>query len=367
MIILLNQYQKLDHIATIVSLIVIALMAITFGILFLIYYHYYSKCIANDIENATLKKEIVKENKKYFKEVEVLMNDSTIHIKEIKEKLIPLKTYVEKQKNTKPRKTIKIISNVFLCIFYLFFVCMLIAAVYIKSSGDVFSLLDTSCLVIKSGSMEEKNEKNTYLFENNLNNQISTYELITIQKVKEDELQLYDIVAFKNSKNEIIVHRIIQVYQENDEVFYMTRGDANDGSASYEIKIKYEDIIGRYTGYHNFYLGVFIYYFQSGIGLITLSFALILVGFYEILDSLISKRIKRKKSELYARIDQDILSCLTNATNLSYLPIDFTSIHLEDDNKTSKNKTMVRIHIPPLNMQGKELRYVLYRKKKNKR
>ncbi len=326
----LDKFSQLDLISTIVSIIVIFLLVVTFGILFLLHYRYYKKCILHHLEDDVLKKEVLYENKKYLKKTETLLNDNAKSLEEKKTQIDPLASYVEQKK--KKHIPLKIAGNIFLGVFYALFVLVLISAIYIKSSGDMFVVRDTSCLVIQSGSMEEKNEYNTYLFENQLDDQISTYSLISIRKVAKEDIHLYDIIAFKDQDNRIIVHRVIQIYEENGEIRYMAKGDANNGSASYELSLRYEDILGKYTGYQSFALGVVIYYFQSGIGMITLCFGLALVGFYDLLDIKLGKYINSRKQELYLVIDQEIQDAITNKTNLPYLNVDFSQF-IESENE----------------------------------
>lgn len=319
--IILDRAAQLDSISTIVSIVVILLLTLTLGGLFALYYHYYSKCITHEVEDDYLKKEVISENNKYFRQTETMLNNRLIKMEIKRQKIIPLEDFVEKK--SRSNNKIKIIANTFLVVFYLCFASLMGFAIYVKSSGDLFAINNTSCLIIKSGSMEERNSNNKYLFENDLNNQIDTYSLIGIEKVSEENLSLYDIVAFKDKKGNIIVHRIIEIKNQNGKTFYMTRGDSNSASASYELNLSYSDIIGRYNGFQSFGLGIVIYYFQSGIGLITLAFGLILVGFYDILDIYLGKKIKDRKKVIYVLINKEISTAIDNEEQLPYLTIDY--------------------------------------------
>lgn len=317
-LIFLDKASQLETISTVVSIAVIFLLALTFGILFYLYYRYYGKCISHEIEDDYLKKEVILENKKYFKETDAIVNDKKLTKEEKKEKVIPLGRYIVEKRKSK--NGIKIVANTFLVAFYLVFISMMAFAIHVRSSGDLFSVFDTSCLVIQSGSMEEKNERNTYLTENQLDNQISTFSLIAIEKVAQEEIELYDIVAFRNPRGQVIVHRVVNIFEENGKTYYMTRGDANNGSASYELKIAYEDILGEYNGYQSFPLGIIIYYFQSSIGLITLAFGLCLIGFYDILDILLGRKINQRKQVIYQWTYEEILRRIDLLPDLSYIP-----------------------------------------------
>lgn len=319
--IILDRAAQLDSISTIVSIVVILLLTLTLGGLFALYYHYYSKCITHEVEDDYLKKEVISENKKYFRQTELMLSDRSIKMEIRRQKIIPLEDFVEKKSQSNNK--IKIIANTFLVVFYLCFASLMGFAIYVKSSGDLFAINNTSCLIIKSGSMEERNSNNKYLFENDLHNQIDTYSLIGIEKVSEDSLALYDIVAFKDTKGNIIVHRIIDIKNQNGKTFYMTRGDSNSASATYELNLSYSDILGRYNGFQSFGLGIVIYYLQSGIGLITLAFGLILVGFYDILDIYLGKKIKERKKVIYVLINQEISTAIDHEEQLPYLRIDY--------------------------------------------
>lgn len=325
--IILSSAERLESVATIVSIAVIALLAITLGGLFMLYYHYYSKCIKGQIEDEYIHDEIIAENKKFFKEEgeKLSETDRQFCYRYNERKLLQLHLY---EKNH-GKNRMKIVSNIFLVIFYLVFVSMMSFAIYVRASGELFSINNTSCLIIKSGSMEEKNEYNSYLEENNLNDQISTYSLIGIEKVEEQELKKFDIIAFRDDKERIIVHRIIRIKEDEGKIYVETRGDSNMASASYEIKIPYERIIGRFNGFQSFGLGIVIYYFQSGIGMITLAFALILLGFYDILDARLGKLIADRKLVLAIGIDYDMNIALFNHQELPYMKVDYSEPILE--------------------------------------
>lgn len=62
----LDAVARLENIAFAVSIAVILLLALTFAGLFFLYYRSYGRCISNKLEDDALKKEIIKENRKYF-------------------------------------------------------------------------------------------------------------------------------------------------------------------------------------------------------------------------------------------------------------------------------------------------------------
>ena len=153
-------------------------------------------------------------------------------------------------------------------------------------------------MVVETGSMSYKNEANTYL--ESYDNQIATYSIIGVDKVEKNELKIYDVIAFKNNENEIIIHRIIGI--ENNR--YLTRGDANDLTDSY--RPVFEDVIGVYNGFNIPYLGIFIIFLQSNSGIVTVIAILYCLILFGILSDKIEKKLETRKKELLEVIDVDI-------------------------------------------------------------
>ncbi len=145
-----------------------------------------------------------------------------------------------------------------------------------------------------TGSMEEAYEGNTYLKDKGLENQITQYSMIGVEKVNPEEVALYDVLAFKNTKGETIVHRLIRIDSTEDGYRYTFRGDANSGSASYETALKFDSILGRYNGFQNYGLGVAITYFKSTAGIIALSSTAVFLVAYEVSEELIDKEYKER-------------------------------------------------------------------------
>ena len=120
----------------------------------------------------------------------------------------------------------KMISGIF-CAFLCAF-CLLSVAVNIL--GDNFSMGIPSVSVVKSGSMATKNTKNKYLFDNGLNDQLQTFDLIvTKSPPTEFDLQLYDIVVYEVDDT-LVVHRIVEIEEPNakhpNERYFRMQGDA---------------------------------------------------------------------------------------------------------------------------------------------
>ena len=142
-------------------------------------------------------------------------------------------------------------------------------SLYSRIKNNVTQFGDNAILVVASGSMSVKLESNDYLYTNNLNNQFNTYDLITVRTAHSTaELRRYDVIAYRNDKGMNVIHRIIDVDTSGSEIRYVTRGDANAASDSY--RPKFSDVIGKYTNKRIPGIGVFVMFFQSYAGIVTI-------------------------------------------------------------------------------------------------
>ena len=105
--------------------------------------------------------------------------------------------------------------------------------------GTEMSLGGNIPLVIVSGSMSYKNEDNQYLYDNDLDNQFQTYDIIVVnQTASPDDIELYDVIAFYSSDG--------------------TVGDY----------LPYQQIVGEYHGVRVPAAGAFVLFLQSGAGVV---------------------------------------------------------------------------------------------------
>lgn len=177
----------------------------------------------------------------------------------------------DKKSKKKRYKVGKIIANTlsYLLLFILgsSFIFTLIG----KISNDVVPIGQSGLIAISTGSMSNKNEKNSYLFTNELNNQIQQFDLIGVSKVhSKDDLKLYDIIVFKSDKGDNIIHRIIEI----NEYGYLTQGDANastDKGTLYKNYLSFDRIEGKYNNFKIPFIGMFVIFLQSPSGMITIA------------------------------------------------------------------------------------------------
>ena len=142
-----------------------------------------------------------------------------------------------------------------------------------RISGYNFSFFGLRSSVISSDSMSEVNvrhEDRDYLLENEerlyKNVLIFTYDASSIE-----DLEVYDIVTYVDSNNNLICHRIVQIDIEENKIW--TQGDANNAR---DGVIEFEDIKGVYIGKISS-LGAVTLYLQSPYGLFGISIAFLFI------------------------------------------------------------------------------------------
>lgn len=160
------------------------------------------------------------------------------------------------------------VVNLFTTLICLVLAVIFIFAILMSCQENDYAQESASLKVVKSGSMERKNEKNLYLFENNINNQIGTFDLIVTHPLpKEEELKLYDIVVYELD-GDMILHRIIGIEEPNakhpDERYFLLRGDSV--STSDPFPVKYSQMRAIYKNERVPFVGSLIAFLQSPAG-----------------------------------------------------------------------------------------------------
>lgn len=177
--------------------------------------------------------------------------------------------YEKQEKVIKKRKQMRILKKALFGVAFVFVVPLFIFSLIGKISGDIFFLNNEGLMVVASGSMSYKHDDNTYLVENNLNNQFSTYDIIYIKDVSnENELKLYDVIAFKTKQGKNIIHRIVEIIETDGQIKYKTQGDAiEEHDGFYPV---FDDVIGVYTNKKIDGIGIIVLFLQSPSGIITI-------------------------------------------------------------------------------------------------
>ena len=224
----------------IISLIVTFVSVFSFCIVFTVLYHSYQKSAISDIEHGK-------------KDIELI--DEVIY---------------EKQDKTKNKKKFwGVIKSVLFYALMIVIIPIFVLSFINKIQGNTTMIGNHTIMVVATGSMSEKHEENDYLITNRLDNQFDAYSIIVLDKVENPtDLNLYDVIAFKDDEGKNVIHRIKAIYEEDGVVRFETRGDANDASDEYHPS--FEDIIGKYSNSKVDSLGMFVMFFQSAPGIITI-------------------------------------------------------------------------------------------------
>ncbi len=174
-------------------------------------------------------------------------------------------------------------------------------SVYVNVQQDKYFDNIPTLKVVNSGSMSKKHEKNTYLFENNLNDQFQTFDIIfTYKAPKEEDLQLYDIVVYEVD-GALLVHRIVGIEEPNeehpDERHFLLQGDAVERPDRFPVH--YNQIQAIYRGKRIPYIGSFVTFLQSPAGWMCMILIVVAIVAMPILE----KKIAKAKAERWALLN----------------------------------------------------------------
>ena len=206
----------------------------------------------------------------------------------------------------KTRGVKKCKGSVLDCIFStLFCVVMFIVfgfSVYAKITEKNTALSVPQLRVVLSDSMSEKYENNKYLFDNDLNDQFKTFDLIVTRKLPDEfDLELYDIVVYEVDDT-LVVHRIVGIEEPNekhpDHRYFRLQGDF----VHYQDKfpVLYSQMRAIYQGERIPFVGSFVAFLQSPAGYLCV--LLMLFGIFSVpamerkLDEATEKRLALIKS-----------------------------------------------------------------------
>ena len=176
--------------------------------------------------------------------------------------------------------------------------CALLAMLLIVTSissclGDTKVKGMPAIKVIASTSMSEKYEKNTYLFKNNLDNQLQLFDVVVLHELpKEEDLKLYDIVVYEHISGALLIHRIVGIEEPNEnhpnERYFLLQGDAVHYPDTFPVR--YSQMRSIYIGERIPNVGSFVYFMQSPAGIICIILLLASLVLMPIADNYILKK-----------------------------------------------------------------------------
>ncbi|MBR2870590.1 MAG: hypothetical protein IKB98_04360 [Clostridia bacterium] len=199
----------------------------------------------------------------------------------------------KKKKKKKLSKTFDYVVTGLLSLIFIFFFC---SSMYINCVQNTYFENAPTYKVVKTDSMARRNEKNEYLFDNDLNDQIQAFDLIATYKLpKEKDLKLYDIVVYEVD-GVLLVHRIVEIEEPNknhpNERYFRCQGDSIDRPDRFPVK--YSQMKGIYRGERVPFIGSFVLFLQSPAGWLCILLVAVAVISTPILDVKISKAKKER-------------------------------------------------------------------------
>jgi signal peptidase len=217
--------------------------------------------------------------------------------------------YNKKRENAKKIKYIKIADGVFSALFCLIFISLFISSLMVQCTQEDTGRSDfTTFRVVQTGSMAKKHEKNEYLFENELDDQIQTFDLIRTDKLPDEmELELYDIVVYEVD-DILLVHRIVEIEEPNERHpdcrYFKMQGDAVE--APDRFPVLYGQMRAIYNGYRIPFIGSFVMFMQSMAGWLCMLLIVVAMIATPILEKTMEKaRAERLKLYIPELIAED--------------------------------------------------------------
>lgn len=196
------------------------------------------------------------------------------------------------------RKKCGTVDCIVSAIFGVLFVGVFAFSLYVNIQGDKYHENIPTLKVVNSGSMSKKFEGNEYLFENDLNDQFQTFDIIfTYALPDEANLELYDIVVYEVD-DALLAHRIVGIEEPNeehpDERYFVLQGDAVENPDRYPVR--YSQMKAIYRGKRIPYVGSFVSFMQSPAGWM----CVILIVLATIASPILEKKIEKAKAARYA-------------------------------------------------------------------
>jgi signal peptidase I len=149
------------------------------------------------------------------------------------------------------KKVWKITSNLITGLLFLLLIFMIFVVVSSKLSGGEPNFLGYQLKTVLSGSMEPTFKTGSVIVVKPLENP---------EKLKKD-----DVITFMVAQDQLATHRIVEVFKNDNQVMYKTKGDNNN--ASDKDMVLSQNVVAKYTGITFPYLGYFMDFTKSKIGL----------------------------------------------------------------------------------------------------
>lgn len=178
---------------------------------------------------------------------------------------------------------------------------LLCFALFINLCGNSYFCGIPAVQAVKSCSMAQKDAKNTYLYENHLDDQIQLFDLIMTYRLPDEfDLELYDIVVYE-LKGTRVIHRIVGIEEPNEkhpgERLFTLQGDAVDRPDM--LAVKYSQMKGIYRGDRLPFAGSFAMFMQSPAGWL----CVLLAVFAVVASPIVERKITAEKEKRLALLE----------------------------------------------------------------
>ncbi len=197
-------------------------------------------------------------------------------------------------KDKQSSKALKIVDKIASAALLLIVCAVFIFSLYMNATEYKSPNGIPSLKVVQSASMSYAHDKNTYIQENGLTDQIQTFDIIVTHHIPHEyELELYDIVMYEY-EGEFIIHRIVAIEEPNiyhpDCRKFTLQGDAVGYPDT--LPVYYSQMRGIYTGQRIPFAGSFVSFMQSPAGYL----CILLVLFALVAIPIIEKSLAKEKN-----------------------------------------------------------------------
>lgn len=211
-----------------------------------------------------------------------------------------LKEFKNNKRKKSSFKLLDCIASTVLCIVL---VGAFIFSVAVNLQEDSYFPNVPTLKVVTSSSMATRYERNAYLFENDLTDQVELYDLILTYKAPvEEDLKLYDIVVYE-VEGKMVLHRIVGIEEPSDthpeQRYFLCQGDALERADRFPVL--YSQIHGIYRGERIPFVGSFILFMQSFAGWLCILFVVFTMIATPIVEKKILAEQQKRLSAIHAK------------------------------------------------------------------
>ena len=110
-------------------------------------------------------------------------------------------------------------------------------------------------------------------------------DLVVMRREQAENINLGDIIAFNvpspydKLASSPTVHRVVEKWTENDEIYFKTRGDYNNNADAWDVPA--ENVVGEYTQFKIPYMGLIFVFLKTPLGLALLALTVASVFVYD--------------------------------------------------------------------------------------